>query len=117
MSKQRHRQPRDAAPPRGPQWAYASLLASSSAGAAGQAPCPEVPAPEPPLPREDAMLGITDAIAKEIDLTWVIIAVIEILLRESSSDKYAQGGLRLAHAHLDGLCAIQRDIDRVWRSE
>ena len=74
MSKQRHRQPRDAAPPRGPQWAYASLLASSSAGAAGQAPCPEVPAPEPPLPREDAMLGITDAIAR-ISMTAIMTQV------------------------------------------
>jgi len=97
MSKRRYRQPLDTAPPRGP--------------------CPEVPEPEPPLPREDVMLGIADAIAKEIDMTWVIIAIIEILLRESSSDKYAQGGLRLAHAHLDGLCAIQRDVDRVWQSE
>jgi hypothetical protein len=40
-------------------------------------------------------------------MTWAIIAVIEILLRESGDNKYAQGGLRLAHAHLDGLCAIQ----------
>jgi hypothetical protein len=31
-----------------------------------------------------------------------IIAVIEILLRENGDDKYAQGGLSLAHAHLDG---------------
>ena len=104
MSKRRHRQPLDVAPPRGPY--------------------PEVPESEPPLPREGPMddagsakLDIADAIAKEIDMTWVIIAVIEILLRESSSDKYAQGGLRLAHAHLDGLCAIQRDLDRVWQSE
>ena len=96
MSKRDHRQPLDTAPPRGP--------------------CPGVPEPEPPLPREDVMLGIADAIAKEIDMTWVIIAIIEILLRESN-DKYAQGGLRLAHAHLDGLCAIQRDVDRVSRSE
>ena len=84
-----------------------------------------------PLPGEDATkivpncedddssakLDIADAIAKEIDMTWAIIAVIEILLRESGDHKYAQGGLRLAHAHLDGLCAIQRDIDRVWQSE
>ena len=97
MSKRRNRQPLDLAPPRGP--------------------FPEVPEPEPPPSREDAVLDIADAIAKEIDMTWVIIAVIEILLRESSNDKYAQGGLRLAHAHLDGLCAIQRDLDRVWQSE
>ena len=111
MSKRRHRQPdvilgHRTAPPRGR--------------------CAELPEP-----REDAMkivpirendggsakLDIADAIAKEIDMTWVIIAVIEILLRESGDDKYAQGGLRLAHAHLDGLSAIQRDLDRVWRSE
>ena len=104
MSKRRHRQPLDATPPRGP--------------------CPEGPEPEPTLPREDAMgdggsakLDIVDSIAKEIDMTWAIIAVIEILLGENSNDKYAQGGLRLAHAHLDGLCAIQRDLDRVWQSE
>ena len=84
-----------------------------------------------PLPREDATkivpncenddssakLDIANAIAKEIDMTWAIIAVIEILLRETGDDKYAQGGLRLAHAHLDGLCAIQRDLDRVCQSE
>lgn len=64
-----------------------------------------------------ANLEIADAIAKEIDMTWAIIAVIEILLRESGDGKYAQGGLRLAHAHLDGLCTIQRDLDRVWQSE
>jgi hypothetical protein len=64
-----------------------------------------------------AKLDIADAIAKEIDTTWAIIAVIEILLRESGDGKYAQGGLRLAHAHLDGLCSIQRDLDRVWQSE
>jgi len=46
-------------------------------------------------------------------MTWAIIAVIEILLRESGDDKYAQGGLRLAHAHVDGLCAIQQELDRV----
>ena len=102
MSKRRHRPPLDTAPPR---------------GLCPEVPEPELPEPQLPLSREDAMLGITDAIAKEIDMTWVIIAVIEILLRESSNDKYAQGGLRLAHAHLDGLCAIQRDVDRVWQSE
>ena len=64
-----------------------------------------------------AKLEIADAIAKEIDMTWAIIAVIEILLRETGDDKYAQGGLCLAHAHLDGLCDIQRDLDRVWQYE
>jgi hypothetical protein len=47
-------------------------------------------------------VDVVDAIAKEIDMTWAIIAVIEILLREDGDDKYAQGCLSLAHAHLHG---------------
>ena len=33
-------------------------------------------------------VDIIDAIAKEIDMTWAIIAVIEILLRANGDDKY-----------------------------
>jgi hypothetical protein len=58
-----------------------------------------------------ARLDIADAIAKEIDMTWAIIAVIEILIREGGDNKYAQGGLTLAHAHLDGLTKIQEIAD------
>jgi len=58
-----------------------------------------------------ARLDIADAIAKEIDMTWAIIAVIEILIRESGDDRYAQGGLTLAHMHLDGLTKIQEMAD------
>jgi hypothetical protein len=115
MSKRRRRQPLDA------------ILERRTAPPRGR----ELREPEPPFLREDAMkivpigvndagsakLDIADAVANEIDMTWAIIAVIEILLRESGDGKYAQGGLRLAHAHLDGLCAIQRDLDRVCQSE
>jgi hypothetical protein len=58
-----------------------------------------------------ARLDIADAIAKQIDMTWAIIAVIEILIREGGDNKYAQGGLTLAHAHLDGLTKIQEMAD------
>jgi hypothetical protein len=53
-------------------------------------------------------LDIVDAIAKEIDITWAIIAVIEIMIREGGDHRYAQGGLALVHAHLDGLTKIQK---------
>ena len=104
MSKRRHRQP---APPEH----FHCVL--------GPLPSDDATKIAPNCENDDssAKLDIADAIAKEIDMTWAIIAVIEILLRESGDAKYAQGGLRLAHAHLDGLCAIQRDIDRVWQSE
>ena len=36
-------------------------------------------------------VDIIDAIAKEIDMTSAIIAVIEILLRQNGADKYVQG--------------------------
>jgi hypothetical protein len=131
MSKRHRRQPFDGilghriAPPHGRSAKLSKVEAS-----------PKVP-PEHfhcalgPLPNEDttkivpncendnssAKLDIADAITKEIDMTWAIIAVIEILLRDSGDDKYAQGGLRLAHAHLDGLCAILEEVNRVLQSE
>ena len=131
MSKRRHRQTFDGtlghriAPPRGRSAKLSKFEASP------KAPPEDFQCALGPLPREDATkivsncenddssakLDIADAIAKEIDMTWAIIAVIEILLRDSSDDKYAQGGLRLAHAHLDGLCAIQEEVNRVWQSE
>jgi hypothetical protein len=60
-------------------------------------------------------LEIVDAIAKEIDMTWAIIAVIEILIREGRDQRYAQGGLTLAHAHLDGLTKIQEMADALHK--
>jgi hypothetical protein len=56
-------------------------------------------------------LEIVDAIAKEIDMTWAIIAVIEILIREGGDHRYGQGGLTLVYAHLDGLTKIQEMAD------
>ena len=44
-------------------------------------------------------------------MTWAIIAVIEILIRESGYHRYAQGGLTLAHADLDGLTKIKEMAD------
>jgi hypothetical protein len=60
-------------------------------------------------------LEIVDAIAKEIDMTWAIIAVIEILIREGRDQRYAQGGLTLVHAHLDGLTKIQEMADALHK--
>jgi hypothetical protein len=44
-------------------------------------------------------------------MTWAIIAVIEILVREGGDGRYAQGGLTLTYAHLDGLTKIQEMAD------
>jgi hypothetical protein len=60
-------------------------------------------------------LEIVDAIAKEIDMTWALIAVIEILTREGGDHRYARGGLTLAHAHLDGLTQIQEMADALHK--
>ena len=112
MSKRRHRQPFDATPPRGPS--------------------PEVPGPEPPLPRElvkqflcgsfgdsevresgsPTQADIADALDAEIDTMWGLIAALQTVCNECGNNPFAKGTLRLAHAHLDALAAIRRDVDR-----
>jgi hypothetical protein len=93
MSKRRHRQ------------SFAAILAHRTT--------PELPNIVPTYESDDCStkLDIADAVAKEIDMTWALIAVIEILIREGGDDRYAQGGLTLAHAHLDGLTKIQEMAD------
>jgi hypothetical protein len=103
MSKRRHRQP------------FAAVL-----GHRTTPPCfpySELPNIVPAHENDDSSvkLDIVDAVAKEIDLTWAIIAVIEILIREGGDDRYAQGGLALAHAHLDGLTKIQEMADALHK--
>ena len=54
-----------------------------------------------------------DAIDREIDAVWGLIAIIEILDRESRDNHYASGALRVAHNHLDALIAIRCDLSRL----
>ena len=89
MSKRRHRQ------------SFAAIL--------GHRTAPEFPNIVPTYESDDGStkLDIANAIAREIDITWALIAVIEILIRESGDDRYAQGGLTLAHTHLEGMTKIR----------
>ena len=54
-----------------------------------------------------------DALDREIDAVWGLIAIIEILDRESRDNHYASGALRIAHNHLDALIAIRRGLGGV----
>ena len=55
-----------------------------------------------------ATVNAVDALDREIDAVWGLIAIIELLDRESRNDHYASGALRVAHNHLDALVAIRR---------
>jgi hypothetical protein len=57
-----------------------------------------------------AMVNAVDALDREIDAVWGLIAIIEVLNRESRDDNYAGGALRVAHNHLDALIAIRRTL-------
>ena len=50
-----------------------------------------------------------DALDREIDSVWGLIAIIETILREND-DHYARGALTLAHRHLDGLSDIRHTL-------
>ena len=54
-----------------------------------------------------ATIRAVDALDREIDLVWGLIAIIEVVGRESRDDHYASGALRVAHNHLDALIAIR----------
>ena len=41
---------------------------------------------------------------------WGLIAIIEVLDRESRDNHYASGALLVAHNHLDALVAIRRGL-------
>ena len=58
-------------------------------------------------------VNAVDALDREIDAVWGLIAIIEVLDRESRNDHYASGALRVAHNHLDALIAIRRGLGGV----
>ena len=60
-----------------------------------------------------ATVNTVDALDREIDAVWGLIAIIEVLDRESRYDHYASGALRVAHNHLDALIAIRRGLGAV----
>lgn len=64
-----------------------------------------------------AKLDIADAIAREVDAMWGLIGTLQTIYTETGCDAYARGALRIAHAHLDSLCAIQHDLDKLLQSE
>ena len=60
-----------------------------------------------------ATVNAVDALDRQIDAVWGLIAIIEILDRESRDNHYASGALRIAHNHLDALIAIRRGLGGV----
>ena len=60
-----------------------------------------------------ATVNAVDALDREIDAVWGLIAIIEVLDRESRNDHYASGALRVAHNHLDALIDIRRGLSGV----
>jgi hypothetical protein len=57
-----------------------------------------------------ATVNAVDALDREIDAVWGLIAIIEVIHREIGGDHYASGALRVAHNHLDALIAIRRTL-------
>jgi len=60
-----------------------------------------------------ATVNAVDALDREIDVVWGLIAIIEVLDRESRDYHYASGALCIAHNHLDALVAIRRGLGGV----
>ena len=56
---------------------------------------------------------IADALDREIETVWGVIAALQWILTEHSGEPYINGALRLANNHLDALSAIRRDMDRL----
>jgi hypothetical protein len=56
---------------------------------------------------ENFKINAVDALDREIDAVWGLIAIIEVLDRESRYHHYASGALRVVHNHLDALIAIR----------
>ena len=54
---------------------------------------------------------IADALDREIETVWGVIAALQWILTEHGGEPYINGALRLANSHLDALSAIRRDID------
>jgi hypothetical protein len=57
-----------------------------------------------------ATVKAVDALDREIDAVWGLIAIIEVLDRESRDNHYASGALRIAQNHLDALIVIRRGL-------
>jgi len=55
---------------------------------------------------------IADALDREIETVWGVIAALQWILTEHDHEPYINGALRLANNHLDALSAIRRDLDR-----
>jgi hypothetical protein len=60
-----------------------------------------------------ATVDAVDALDREIDAVWGLIAIIEVLDRDSRGNQYASGALRVAHNHLDALIAIRRGLSGI----
>ena len=58
-------------------------------------------------------VNAVDALDREIDAVWGLIAIIEVIHREIGGDHYASGALRVAHNHLDALIAIRQNLDQI----
>ena len=58
-------------------------------------------------------VNAVDALDREIDTVWGLIAIIEVIHRETGGDHYASGALRVAHNHLDALIGIRRNLGGV----
>jgi hypothetical protein len=59
------------------------------------------------------MVNAVDTLDREIDAVWGLIAIIEVIHRETGGDHYASGALRVAHNHLDALIAIRQNLGRI----
>jgi hypothetical protein len=55
-------------------------------------------------------VNAVDALDREIDAVWGLIAIIEVIHRETGGDHYASGALSVAHNHLDALNVIRRNL-------
>ena len=56
---------------------------------------------------------IADALDREIETVWGVIAALQWILTDHGGEPYINGALRLANNHLDALSAIRRDMDRL----
>ena len=53
---------------------------------------------------------IADALDREIETVWGVIAALQWILTDHGGEPYINGALRLANNHLDALAAIRRDL-------
>ena len=65
------------------------------------------------ISEESEKFEIADALDREIETVWGVIAALQWMLAEHGGEPYINGALRLANNHLDALSAIRRDVDRV----